>query len=181
MTWGPPLLKYATGSELPMVLCSQWSTGLGGVSPGGKALPSRSCPAPSSFTALSCARVAAAALEVLIPPREALSPGLESVWRRVASLVLFGGSRTRGGVFFGWSCCPIWGMWRTDGKETHVGGFTGERERYPSVQREERRALQPSLEVRSGDKSEVCKCKVGQKSPLYGGSILFYCVLSCFL
>lgn len=57
--------------------------------------------------------------------------------------------------------------------------------RYPSVQRrEERRALQRSLEVWSGNIGEVCKYKLDQKTHLYKASIklsvlLSLCILLC--
>lgn len=44
VTHRPAFLKYATKSELPMVLCCRWTTGLGGVLPVGKP-----CPSPRSF------------------------------------------------------------------------------------------------------------------------------------
>lgn len=123
ITQNSGILKYATGSELPMAFSSQWFNGLGGVTTGGKALPRRSCPAPS-----------------LLPPRRSVlhrgggSGGFHTAgWSahrgrtclapRLSRLrwSALGGCATAGS---GWSSCPVWRMWRAVWKETHFGRST---------------------------------------------------------
>lgn len=94
-------LKYATGSELPMVLCSQWSrSGFGRSHTGGKALPLQELPRLLPHSPRRAVPSAGGALEGLTPPSVALEPGLVSVLPRLSSLVATGGLHTAG-----------WGAW----------------------------------------------------------------------
>lgn len=75
ITQNSGILKYATGSELPMAFSSQWVTGLGGVTTGGKALPRRSCSAPSLLPRAARCCTEAVAPENFTPWGEALIAG----------------------------------------------------------------------------------------------------------
>lgn len=140
---------------------------------GGKALPLQELLCFFLIRRAALCRVGAAVQEVLAPPSEALSPGLVSALPRLASLrwsPLEGAHRG-----FGWSSCPIWGMWRSDGKGTHIGRFisgtkirvdTSSAGKLGGTERKWRRTLQVQDRTKESFVQRLC-------------SVLLYCVLSC--